>query len=331
MEDYLPLKLLGHGHSLPARVVESAEVEDLCGLKRGWIEKRTGVRQRRWVEGETVLDLASEAAREALDDAGMAAGELDLIINASGTAPQAIPDGAHLLQRELGLQDSGISCMTVHTTCLSFLTALDTAASLMAAGRYRNVLIVSADIASCGINFKEPESAALFGDAAAAVVATRPENGASSGILSARMESYSSGAEYTEIRGGGTLRHPNRPNTQAEDNLFHMHGPQIYKMARQHAAGFLERLRPGLSKGPGSIKHVVPHQASILAVRGLRRYGVPDEMVSVNLDRYGNCVAASLPLTLYDAVRAGRIQRGDEVLLIGTGAGLCFGGIILRY
>lgn len=331
MHDKLPLKIIGHGHYLPERIVPNSEVEQLCGLRNGWIAQKTGVLERRWANGETAPYMGAQAAKEALDDAGIDARKLDLIINASGTPPQLIPDGAHLLQRELGLDDSGIACMTVHTTCLSFLSGLDVAAHFLLSGRYNTILIVSADLASKGLNFKQPESASLFGDAAGAVVVTASSPEDSSSISRVHFESYSKGADYTRVRGCGTTKPPFDPATTDEENRFYMEGPKVYKMARQIAKPFLEELRPGLSKDPGGIKHVVPHQASILAVRGLRRYGFPDEMVTVNLDKYGNCVAASIPLALYEAARARRFERGDEILLVGTGAGLCIGGIIMTY
>ena len=325
------MKIVGVGHYLPKRVVTSAEVEKMCGLKPGWIARKTGVLERRWVNGETSSFMGAEAAREAVADAGLDWSDIDLIFNASGTQPQAIPDGAHLLQRELGLDKSGIACMSVHTTCLSFLTAMDISSNMLATGRYKNILIVSCDIASCGIDMEQPESASLFGDAAAAVVVTRTPDGEPSGVLNARMEGYSCGADYTRIAGAGTNKHPRVSETEPGDLLFHMEGPRVYKLARQHIKGFLENLRPGLLEDFGSIDHVVPHQASMFAVRALRRYNIPDEKVCVNVDKYGNCVAASIPLTLYEGVKSGRFERGDEILFLGTGAGLCIGGMILAY
>lgn len=332
MSNPLPLKIVGVGRYVPKRVVPSSEVEKLCGLREGWIARKTGVLERRWINGtDTGTSMACAATREAVADAGLELGDIDLILNASGTQVQAIPDGAHLVQRELGLGDSGGSCMSVHTTCLSFLTALDIASSFLATGRYKTILIYSADIASCGINFKEAESAVLFGDLAAAAVVTRTPEGEESAVLTARMAGYGDGADCTEIRGGGTKKFPDHPDTKPEDNLFHMEGPKVYKLARKHVGEFLESLRPGLSEDLGTIKHVVPHQASMFAIRALRRYGIPDEKVSVTLDKFGNCVAASIPATFYEAVKEKRIERGDEVLLVGTGAGLCMGGMIIRY
>jgi 3-oxoacyl-[acyl-carrier-protein] synthase-3 len=332
MQESLPLKIVGVGHYLPERVVSSRKIEEMFGLPEGLIVSKTGVHERHWVKkGETSTFMGAQAAREAVDDAGLGLRDLDLIMNASGTSPQAIPDGGHLLQRELGLGTSGIPCMTIHTTCLSFLVGLDVATGFTAAGRYQTILIVSSDVSSCGINFKEPESAGLFGDAAAAVVVTRTPKGEPSAVTAARFEGYSRGADYTRVPGGGTNKHPNHPDTKPEDNLFQMDGAKTYRLARKYVGGFLERLRPGLSKGLGTVDYVVPHQPSLLGLRSLRYHGMPDEKVGMTLDRFGNCVAASMPLTLYMAVREGLIQRGHEILLMGVGAGLSFGGMILIY
>jgi 3-oxoacyl-[acyl-carrier-protein] synthase-3 len=325
----LALKIAGLGRYLPPRVVTNDELERRCGLPAGWIERKTGVRERRWVDAESNSAMGARAAEEAVADAGLRLADIDLIVNASGSQEQAIPDGGPLLQRELGLAGTGVACFSLHATCLGFVVALDLCAALLAAGRYRRILVVCADIGSVGVNFEEPESASLIGDAAAAAVVTLPGPGEASCLLGARLETYSEGADLTEIRGGGSRHHPNRPDTRPADNLFHMDGPKVYRLAMERLGSFLEALRPGLSTGLGSIALVVPHQASLFAVRSLRRFNIPDERVVINLDRLGNCIATSIPSALYDAARDGRLQRGQEVLLVGTGAGLSVGGAIL--
>jgi 3-oxoacyl-[acyl-carrier-protein] synthase-3 len=327
----IPLKIAGLGRYLPERIVTNAELEELCGVPSGWVEQRNGVRERRRVKDETSSFMGAQAAREALSKANLQLTDIDLILNASGTAEQAIPDMAPLIQRELGLGDSGIPCFSVHSTCLSFITAVDLCASFLSTGRYRNILVVSSEIASVGINLKEPESATLVGDAAAAAVITRPEPGESCLLEHALMRTYGSGAHYTEIAGGGSRRHPNNPQTQPEDNLFHMDGLAVIWMVRKVVNDYLEALYPGLSHGLGDIDAVVPHQASKLGLMMLKRFGWPDEKVIKTLDWLGNCVSASIPVTLYEGIQTGQIQRGDKVLLVGTGAGLSLGGVVLTY
>jgi len=331
MQVNLPLKIIGHGRYLPKRIVPNTEVEAMCGLSAGWVERRNGVRERRWVTDETSSFMSAEAAREALDEARLKPNQLDLIINASGTGEQAIPDTGSLIQRQLGLGKSGIPAMTVHTTCLSFIAAMDVASNFINSGRYKNILIASADVASCGINPKEPESATLVGDAAAAVVVTRSDYGEPSMIHHAHFKTYGDGAYLTAIMGGGSARHPRFANHNPEDDLFHMDGPAVLRMVREVGHEFLEELYPGLSKSIMDIDIVVPHQASKVGLMMLERFGWPHSKIMSTLETLGNCVAASIPATLYQAVIDGNIQRGQKILLVGTGAGLSLGGLVLTY
>lgn len=331
MDVNFPLQIMGVGRYVPERIVTAAEVEGLCGLKPGWIARRAGVLERRWVSGETAAFMGAAAAREAMAQAHLDWNELDLILNASGTAQQAIPDGAALLQRELGLGMSGIPCMSVNATCLSFMVALDMAATLLAAGRYRTILIYSADVGSVGLNFKEPESASLIGDGAAAVVVRRTSDGDASRLVATQFATYGDGAHLTEIRGGGSARHPSNPKTQPEDNLFHMEGPEVLRMALKHGGKLLEGVRPGLSKGMAGVKWVIPHQTSLMGIKALQGFGWGADKIVETLPKFGNCVAASLPLTLYEAIMTDRLERGEEFLLVGTGAGLSMGAMIVIY
>lgn len=323
-----PIRILGTGEALPKRVVTSAEVEALCGVPLGWAERRAGVRERRWASnGETNASLGAAAARAALDAAAASPADVDLVINASGTAQQPIPDNAALIAAELGL--SGVPAFSVHATCLSFLAALDVAADRVALGRARRVLIVSSDIGSVGLNFREPESACLMGDGAAAVL-VGPSDGPSALHVS-RFETYPEGARLTEIRGGGTWRTPSHPEATPTDFLFHMAGLGVLKLARDVAPDFLERLSPGLSSGLTNVDLVVPHQASLAGLRLMERFGWPRERVATTLETLGNVIAASIPLTLHRAITSGQLPRGSRALLVGTGAGFSIGGAILTY
>lgn len=331
MQVNMPLKIIGFGRYLPKRIVPSSELEAMCGVPAGWVERRNGVRERRWVTDETSSFMSGQAAIEALDEAKLKPNQLDLIINASGTGEQAIPDTGVLIQRQLGLGNSGIPAMTVHTTCLSFVAAMDVASNFINSGRYKNILIASADVASCGINPKEPESASLVGDAAAAVVVTKSDANDKSMIHHAHFKTYGDGAYLTTIMGGGSRLHPRFDGHKPEDDLFHMDGPAVLRMVRGIAHEFLDELYPGLSKSLVDIDVVVPHQASKVGLMMLERFGWPENKIMRTIETLGNCVAASIPATLYQAVRDGNIQRGQKVLLVGTGAGLSIGGLVLTY
>lgn len=327
----LGVRIAGTGHYLPARIVTSEELEARAGLPPGWIERHNGVLERRWVSTETNASMAAEASRQALVAADLRLSDVDLILNCSGTQEQAIPDGAALLQRALGLGTSGIPCMSIHSTCLGFLSGLEVASSLLAVGRYRCVLLAAADIASCALDFDEPESATLLGDGAAAVVLVRAGPEEASRLHTIRIETYGDGAGLTEVRGGGSRRHPGNPESRVKDHLFHMAGRELLRVVRRRMPPFLERVSPGLTRGLGSIDLVVPHQASLVGLRLLDAFDWPREQVVRILEKVGNCVAASIPLALHDAIRHDRLRRGQRVLLLGTGAGISLGAAILTY
>jgi len=279
----------------------------------------------RHVAEESFAEMAAHAAKQALSGGGPP----DLIINASAVPQQLVPDSSIFVQRALGL--SGIPSFTVNATCLSFPVALYNAAALVDGGRYRRVLVVSAEIATRGRNFQEPESAALFGDGAAAAVLEPTPAGEASAILGFQMGTWPKGAELTEVRGGGTRQHPQDPSTQPADNLFHMDGPQIYKMARRRVPVVFRQLFDRCQVTTKDIDLVVPHQTSGRGVDAAMRYGFSESVVVKRVHEEGNCVAASIPLALAHAVEHGRLARGNLVLLCGTGAGLSVLALLLRW
>jgi 3-oxoacyl-[acyl-carrier-protein] synthase III len=329
-----PLKIQGVGRYLPQRVVFNSELEKLHNLPRGWIERHNGVCERRWADRkiETNAFMGARAAEEALCQANLSIRDIDLILNASGTFQQPIPDTAPLIQYELGRDAYGIPSMSVGATCLSFLVALDTAASLLVSGRYQRILIVTSDIASGNLNPHDPETATLLGDAAAAVVITLPSENEPKGILSARLETYSEGAHFTEVVAGGTYISAFDPEArESRNHYFSMQGLHVLRMAKTHLSTFLENLQPGLSTSLLNIDIVVPHQASLMGLKLLSRFNWPEERIAKTLPFLGNTVAATIPITLYEAIQKGLLKRGNEALLLGTGAGLSFGAIHLVY
>src|SRR5215472_3594404 len=324
----LPVKIAGLGWYLPERRVTNTELEEQLGIPADWIERVTGVQERRYVTNETAVSMGVAAAHMALEAAGLHVNDLDMIIGASAAPQQAIPCTAALLQRELKAPEGASACFDLNATCLSFLFALQTAAHLVAAGVYRTVLLCSSELASRSLNPRERESMVLFGDAAAAAIVTLNQPGETSAVWHALFETYSSGADLTQIRGGGTLHHPNDPKTTPEMNMFHMHGPAVFKQATLLIEPFLDRFFSTLGWDRIQVDAVVPHQASRHAIEQLtRRLGFTSDQVILNLALRGNCVSASVPLALAEAAYCGRVQRGDRVLLVGTGAGLTMGAL----
>ncbi|MBT3221342.1 MAG: ketoacyl-ACP synthase III [Proteobacteria bacterium] len=328
-----PIRIAGVGRYLPERVVTNAEIATLCDVPVEWIEDHCGVRERRWAEpelGETNSWMAAQAINEALEEAEFDGRSLDLIINASGTTEQMIPDGGPLIQRQLGLEDTAIPCVSVHSTCLSFLQGLQMAGALLTAGTHSKIALVSSEIASIGLEGAERETPSLFGDAAAAAILTSSAEG-SSQFESIRFETYGAAAHLTEVRGCGSRRPPNHPDTVPADHVFHMDGPAILQFCLDRTEGFLERLVPGLSQELGDIDIVVPHQPSRVGLQAMFNRPWPEAARVDTLATLGNMVAAGIPVNLYEAVHLGKLTRGSRALLWGLGAGVSFGGAVITY
>lgn len=328
----LAVKIAGLGKYLPAQVVTSAELEKKLDIPAGWVERVTGVGSRRYANGETVTQMATAAAQQALEMANMQPSDLDAIIGASASIRQAIPCTAAFVQRELGAPDGKSACFDINATCLGFVFALQTAGQLVSAGVYRNVLIFSSELATFSRNPKQWESAVLFGDGAAAAVITLAGPGETSCIHHSRFSTYSSGADLTQFVGGGTLHHPNDPNTTPEMNMFDMDGPGVFKKAARLLPPFLKEFSEQSGWNNDEYDQIIPHQASGHGLKLLTsHFGFQSDKVFVHIQERGNCIAASIPIALTEAVEAGRIKRGNKVLLLGTGAGLSIGALALTY
>jgi 3-oxoacyl-[acyl-carrier-protein] synthase III len=221
----LNIKIVSTGLYLPERIQTSAELAKLLGRSEDWIISRTGVAERRIAE-ESMDVIGAKAAKQALQDGAPP----DCIINASTTPLQLIPDSSVFILRALGYDR--IPSWSIHATCLSFIVALNNASALINAGIYKRILIVSSETGTSWRNMKEPESASLFGDAAAAVVIEATPPGETSAWLDTEMNTYPQGAELTEFRGAGTKHPPDNPKlTKPEDNLFSMQGVKVYRFA----------------------------------------------------------------------------------------------------
>jgi 3-oxoacyl-[acyl-carrier-protein] synthase III len=320
----LRVKVASTGFYAPPRVETAAELAPRIGTSEEWIVARAGVRERR-ISDEPVEVMAAHAARAALGS-----GEApDLIVNASVSARQLIPDTSVYIQDELGLER--VPSYSIQASCLSFLVALHNAAALVAAGAYRRVLVVSAERGSLGRNLAEPESAALLGDGAAAAVLEPTPKDEASELVGWRMSTWPKGAALTEVRGRGQRLDPSDPATRPEDNLFTMDGPGVYRMALRHVRPLAQALLKDHALTPADVDWVVPHQASGPGLDMLPRLGFPAERTVNIVGQFGNCVAASIPMALAHLAASGRVKRGQRVLLLGTGAGFSVAGALLRW
>jgi 3-oxoacyl-[acyl-carrier-protein] synthase-3 len=320
----LNFQITGTGLYVPPRVETAEDLAPRVGKSAEWILSATGV-ARRHIADEPVERMAANAARAALGSGPPP----DLILNASTTPRQLIPDTSAFIEAELGLQ--GVASHSIHGTCLSFLVALHTAGAFIAAGAYRRIVVVSAEIGSVARDFSEPESAALLGDGAAAAVVEPTPSGHASKLLGYVAATYPRFANLAELRGNGMHRPANSPDTRPEDNLFHMNGTRLFRAAMLNIPPMIEQLFEQTGLGVADIDLVVPHQPSKPGVESLARWGFGPERVVDIVGEYGNCIAASMPMALATAHADGRLKRGMRVLLIGTGAGMSIGTAILEW
>lgn len=330
----IPLRILGTGEYVPSRRIQSTEFDQRWGKPAGWTQRHVGITHRQFAgPDETSSWMAAQASVAALQRAGLQAADMDAIIGVSGVPEQAIPCTAALVQRQLGLQGSGIPAFDINATCLGFLVALDLVASAIARGRYKRVLLVAGEIASAGLNWDDTDTAALFGDGGAAVVLAQASEGDASSLLGTHMETHCEGADFCQIRAGGTrVRFEDDVDAHAAASRFEMSGRATYRLAAQRLPAFLERLFANAGIGLEQLDRIIPHQASAKALNHLQvALGIPAGRLVQILQTHGNQMAASIPLALHHAIEHGELQRGELFAMVGSGAGLSFAGAVMRY
>lgn len=321
----------GSGVYLPERVVPAAELDVLTNQPPGSTAARFGVHQRRWADAaETSSFMAASAAQAALAQAGWDPATLDVILGACGVMEQPIPGTSVLVQRRLGLGSSGIPAFDINATCLSFLLALDRVLAGFALGEWRRALIVSADIASAALDFRDPEASVLFGDGGAAIAL---EAGGPHCRLAHRFRSYGDAADACRLEAGGTRLRP-EPDVAAflARAKFQMDGRAVFRATSRRFPQFLDALLTSAGVAADELHCIVPHQASAAALEHLKR-AIPDgagKTVDIYAD-IGNQIATSLPFALHVARERGLLRAGEHTLLIGSAAGISLGGAVLRW
>jgi 3-oxoacyl-[acyl-carrier-protein] synthase-3 len=319
--------ILGTGRAKNLSVVDSALLDRDHGFATGHVARVSGVVQRLSAGGRDQIALAAEAGRAALEDAGMQAEAIDAILHAAAVPYQTIPATAPLIQQALGLSDGQVAAYDIGATCLGFLAALQHAAAMVETGRWSRVLVVASDTVSRNLDWRNPGTAGLFGDGAgAAVVGPAGAGGLRIGPIA--LETYPSGYEAAALRAGGT-----RLGGQAspEDMQFRMDGPALFALTRRRFGDFVQRSLAAAGLTMANIDLVVPHQASPAALQLMARaLQVPEDRLVDLAATQGNLVAASLPVTLDQARRTGRVAPGARVLMLGTAAGVTFGTALLE-
>lgn len=270
---------------------------------------------------ENQITLATKASQMALEKAQLDISEIDLIVSASAVGAQPIPATAALIHEQIA-KGTNIPAMDINTTCTSFITAVDTISYLIEAGRYKNVLIVSSDVASFGLNPDEKESYELFSDGAAAVV-IGPTTDSNKGIIAAIQHTFSEGAHDTEIRGGLTNFHPSNYSEETkEEYMFNMHGRSILKLTMKTMPTVFNKFLEDNQIDLDSIDCFIPHQASGAMRLMIKMLNIPMDKTIDRVDDLGNMVSASVPFAMNEALDQGLIKEGQRIMLLGTAAGL---------
>lgn len=322
--------IVSSGVYLP-NTVNSTELDKLYGYKDGSHQKITGVKQRYYVsEDEQPCDMAKIAIENALRKVSLAIDDIDCLISASATTEQIIPYNASKILSKFDVKRH-IHSFDVNMTCLSFVQALSIAGLYLRSGIYKRILISSSEIASLSLNRKDLKLSGLFGDGAAAFIL---ESSDSKNLNNnAKFETFPDGHELCKVESGGYLHHPMKKNSQyKEKSFFEMDGKKLFKLAGKHLPYFIEEYLKNENLTMKNIDMVIPHQASHLGMSHIqKKLNIPENKFYNIFENYGNQIAASIPIALDHAINNNNIKRGDQILLLGTSAGVSIGSFVLEY
>ena len=321
-------RITGTGSYAPAKVLTNADLERLVATSDEWIRERTGIRERRIAgSGEACSDLAVEAGKRALTAAGLPATDLDMVLVATCTGDYPLPSTACLVQHQLGATKA--AACDIAAACCGFVYALSVADAYVKAGM-RHVLVIGSEVMSAITDWTDRNTCVLFGDGAGAAVVSAVDG--DRGILSTHLRSDGNLNELIAVPGGGSRTPPSEKVVAERLQCIKMKGNETFKVAVR----MLEEIARETLRANGlrveDIDLYVPHQANVRILTAvMERLGLSAEKAMLNLDRYGNTSAASIPLALDIAVRDGRIRRGDTVLLQGVGGGFTWGAVLFDY
>ena len=330
MSHCIAAKITGVSGHVPPKVMSNADFEKIVETSDEWIRTRTGIRERHVVEkGKASSHLATEAAKALLAQTRTDPGDIELIIVASVTPDMFFPATACLVQCRIGAKRAW--GFDLSAACSGFSYALTVGAQFVGSGTHKKVMVIGSDAMTTILDYQDRATCVLFGDGAGAVL-LEPAAGPDEGILDFEHDVDGSGGEFLYMPGGGSLHPSTKETVEKRMHYVHQEGSQVFKYAVRRMADMSAHLleRNGFSKADLAL--LVPHQANLRIIRATQeRLGLDDSKVMVNIDKYGNTTAATIPLGLCDAVRQGRLRKGDLVLIVTVGAGYTTGGLLLRW
>ena len=323
------VKILGTGSSLPEKIVTNFDLAKIVDTNDEWIQSRTGIKARRMATSEEqTSDFAAQASKRALEMAGVKAEDIDLIIVATMTPDMPFPSTACIVQEKIGAKKA--SAFDLEAACSGFVYALTVAKQFISTGFYEHVLVIGAETMTKILDFEDRNTCVLFGDGAGAVV-LGPSND-ESGFLGMELGADGSGGDVLNMPGGGTLNPATEKTVNDRLHFLKMEGSDVFKFAvRIMGKASLNAVEKS-NLTVDDIDFLVPHQANIRIINSAaKKLKLPMEKVYVNLEKYGNMSAASIPVALDEANRDGKIKIGDNVVLVGFGAGLTWGACVIKW
>ncbi len=320
--------VVGWGKYIPERVITNADLERTLDTSNEWIVARTGIRERHIVsDDETTSTISVRAARQALERAQLSARDLDLIIVATSSPDYLTPPVSSQIQDQLGAR--GIGAFTLVAGCTGFVYGLATAQQFIRSGACRNVMVIGAEILSRFVDWKDRATCVLFGDAAGAVVLAATDQ--PTGLVAFDLGSDGSGSEDLIVPAGGAAQPPSEQTIREGLHYVRMNGQAVFRFAIRTIVRSLKTTMERASLTVSDIDLFIPHQANVRIIRSAARaLGLPNEKIFINIDRYGNTSAASVPVALCEALESGRAGPGDMLALVAFGAGLTWASAILQ-
>jgi 3-oxoacyl-[acyl-carrier-protein] synthase-3 len=321
--------VLGTGAALPEKVLTNFDLEKMVETSDRWITERTGIKQRRQAAPqETTSTLSVKASRKALEMAGIAPRDLDLIICSTISPDMPLPSTAALIQRDLGAR--ACCAFDLAAACSGFLFGITVAEQFILNGRAKHILVIGAELLSRYVDYKDRATCVLFGDGMAAAVLgpVSPP----SGILASDLHTEGLYADHLYIPAGGTAAPASHETLARGDHYIKMRGNELFKVAVRTMEEVSRRVLEKAQVCADQIDLFIPHQANQRITEAVReRLGVPAEKVYTNIDRVGNTSSASIPICIDECVRSGRIKKGDLILMAAFGAGVTWGAVLMRW
>ncbi len=323
-------KITGVGHYVPSRVLSNKDLEKIVETTDEWITSRTGIQERRILgEGKGSSYMGALAAKVALENARVAPEDLELIVVATVTPDMFFPSTACLIQQEIGAINAwGVD---VNGACTGFLYATAMAAQFIESGRYKKVLVVGSDKMSAITDYTDRNTCILFGDAAGAIL-LEPTRNADEGILDYILKSDGSGQNFLYMKGGGSLHPASHETVDKKMHYIYQDGRAVFKFAVTGMADITEEIVKKHKISSDQIKLFIPHQANLRIMdAAAKRLKLPPEKVLINIEKYGNTTAATIPLGLSEAYYDNKIRKGDLLVFAAFGAGFTWGSMLVRW